>query len=422
MPERVLNQVKYLCRQIAKVEWSGVLFYSVEGSIKEPGKMVLTIEDILPMHKGTSAYTEYTFDERVVDYMMDNEVMEKGWKMGHVHSHNTMGVFFSGTDWSELEDNAPNHNFYLSLIVNNFMDFCAKVCFIVDCDESKEFSFSGKDENGQRYVYTTESYGVPDKKLVVYDCAIESPKNEIVVDDSFASKVDHIIAEAERVTARTTLTTGTTSLKNFLDKEKGENSSVGKSGTHQRNGTNTGGKKGKGWSRWQDQMDAWSDKSWHQKIDDEPKEEIKASKNFKNGGPNNEDVLLMHVSDRAYIDAIEAFSMYVVNGGNSTEEYGDIDDITEMYMQHKVSGKALASHILENYSDMYDAFFEKLEDRDDAKLFIDITKDLIDNLESECEVTLLPQQVELIRPVIFALENMIRTFEAAAEGKNKMII
>jgi hypothetical protein len=188
MPEKVLNQIKYLCKNIAKVEWSGVLFYSVEGSIRDPHTMVLTLQDILPMQKGTATYTEYSFDERVIEYMMDNETMEKGWKLGHIHSHNTMAVFFSGTDWSELEDNAPNHNFYLSLIVNNFMDFCAKVCFIAESDSTKQFDFVAKDENGKKYIYKAEEYEVKERKLIVYDCAITSPKNDIVVDDTFASK------------------------------------------------------------------------------------------------------------------------------------------------------------------------------------------------------------------------------------------
>ena len=59
-------------------------------------------------------------------------------------------VFFSGTDWSELEDNASNHNYYLSLIVNNFMDFCAKVCFIAEA-KNETFNFEAKDEQGKRY-------------------------------------------------------------------------------------------------------------------------------------------------------------------------------------------------------------------------------------------------------------------------------
>ena len=126
MPEKVYNQIQYLCREIAKEEWSGILFYKIEGSIQDIENFKIILEDILPLNKGTQAYTEYTFDERVIEHMEENEHLEE-CRMGHIHSHNTMGVFFSATDWSELEDNVVNHNYYLSLIVNNFMDFCAKL-------------------------------------------------------------------------------------------------------------------------------------------------------------------------------------------------------------------------------------------------------------------------------------------------------
>ena len=93
MPQKVYNQIQYLCQQIAKVEWSGILFYKTEGSIQNPETFKIILEDILPLHKGTSTYTEYTFDERVVEYMMENEHLEE-CKIGHIHSHNTMGVLF----------------------------------------------------------------------------------------------------------------------------------------------------------------------------------------------------------------------------------------------------------------------------------------------------------------------------------------
>lgn len=51
-----------------------------------------------------------------------------------------MSCFFSGTDMSELHDNAPNHNYYLSLIVNYKEDtansWCAKVAYVTE--EKKE--------------------------------------------------------------------------------------------------------------------------------------------------------------------------------------------------------------------------------------------------------------------------------------------
>ena len=95
MPQKVYNQIQYLCQQIAKVEWSGILFYKTEGSIQDPSSFKIILEDILPLHKGTSTYTEYPFDERVIDYMEmeGNEHLEE-CRIGHIHSHNTMGKLF----------------------------------------------------------------------------------------------------------------------------------------------------------------------------------------------------------------------------------------------------------------------------------------------------------------------------------------
>ena len=116
-------------------------------------------------------------------------------------------VFFSGTDWSELEDNAPNHNYYLSLIVNNFMDFCAKVCFVAKA-QNETFKFEARDENGEKYIAQSGEYSV-DPKLIVYDCEIESPKKVIEVQEEFVGKVKTIIEKAAAVTT-TTVNSSTT--------------------------------------------------------------------------------------------------------------------------------------------------------------------------------------------------------------------
>lgn len=109
-------------------------------------------------------------------------------------------VFFSGTDWSELEDNAPNHNYYLSLIVNNFMDFCAKVCFIAEA-KNETFTFEAKDEMGNKYIANSAEYSVP-PKLIVYDCDINGPKKNIEVEQNFTQNVKKIIEKAELSTTK----------------------------------------------------------------------------------------------------------------------------------------------------------------------------------------------------------------------------
>ncbi len=98
MPKHILHKIQFLCKSIPKVEWSGALFYSIEGSIKNPATFKITLEDILPLDMGTAAYTTYQLDDRFIDYLEEDWDVRTTWKVGHIHSHNVMRVFFSGTD------------------------------------------------------------------------------------------------------------------------------------------------------------------------------------------------------------------------------------------------------------------------------------------------------------------------------------
>lgn len=129
--ERLQSEIFFLCNRIHAVEWSGTLFYkTLEGNLGEEN-CVLSAEFVYLQDIGSSAYTEYDpSNSDYIKFLMANpEVMDL--KTGHIHSHNNMDVFFSGTDVSELVDNAPNHNFYLSLIVNNKNEMTARVAFMI---------------------------------------------------------------------------------------------------------------------------------------------------------------------------------------------------------------------------------------------------------------------------------------------------
>lgn len=194
MPIEVLHQIQYLCKNIPKVEWSGVLFYTTEGSITQPSKFKIRLKTILPLDMGTAAYTEYTLDARFMDFIEEDFEERCHWKVGHIHSHNVMRVFFSGTDLKELDDNAPAHNFYLSLIVNNYMDFIAKVAFIGEAyRDIPKVKYTALDAEGKPYVIFKEDFEVKSKKLFIYNCAITSPKTEIIVEQSFMDKVKVIM-------------------------------------------------------------------------------------------------------------------------------------------------------------------------------------------------------------------------------------
>jgi hypothetical protein len=194
MPVEVFHQIQYLCKNIPKVEWSGALFYTTEGSIEKPGTFKITLKTILPLDMGNSTYTEYHLDDRFIDFIEEDFEERCTWKLGHIHSHNVMGVFFSPTDMAELNDNAPAHNFYLSLIVNNYMDFIAKVAFIGEAKKDiKQVPYTAKNVDGHDYIIEKQDFEVNTRKLFIYDCEIDAPKTTILVTDQFSAQVAKIM-------------------------------------------------------------------------------------------------------------------------------------------------------------------------------------------------------------------------------------
>ena len=177
-----------MCGKISQVEWSGVLFYSVKGSIKQFDKVEFTVEDIYLMNKGTKAYTEYDLDDDLIDYRMSNP-QSLAWKIGMVHSHNSMASYFSGTDMSELNDNSEFHNYYLSLIVNNFEEMVAKVAF-----RGNIKSYQCKDEVGKDWNLNLK---VNRQVMFTFDCDIVVQEKAHFVEPSFSERLTQIIEKAE---------------------------------------------------------------------------------------------------------------------------------------------------------------------------------------------------------------------------------
>ena len=187
--EKVLNQIKYLTTRISEVEWSGVLFYSTVGDINRVDDFSVILEYIYLMDKGTGGATDYELGEELIGFGMDNPESLQ-WKIGHIHSHNSMPTFFSGTDMSELNDNSELHNYYLSIIVNNRLDITGKI------------AFRGKAENNVHYSCKTGAglgYKIKlvDKEeiMFIYDCDIIVDE---LVDEVFANRATKIIIDATK--------------------------------------------------------------------------------------------------------------------------------------------------------------------------------------------------------------------------------
>lgn len=186
--------MRFLNKNIWDVEWSGILFYSVEG---EFGKDTFKckVEYIFPMNKGNATYTEFETNEDFVEFLMDNPQYLQ-YNRGLIHSHNLMSVFFSGTDNSEINENSEFHNYYLSLIVNNKEEMSAKIAFRGKNEETIQRNVSFKGTNGIPQTMKIDSK-VEKDVIFHYKCDIVKEDVEVIT-DNFKKRVEQIIENSKK--------------------------------------------------------------------------------------------------------------------------------------------------------------------------------------------------------------------------------
>lgn len=130
IPKEVESKIRLLLNEIRNIEWSGVLFYDVEGSFEDSSLKVIC-KDILPMDIGNATYTEWDMNADVISYIVDHpELM--GSYQSLVHSHHCMNSGPSGTDLNTLKEEGSDVNHFVSLIVNNAGTYTAMITRKVD--------------------------------------------------------------------------------------------------------------------------------------------------------------------------------------------------------------------------------------------------------------------------------------------------
>lgn len=175
--DNVKGKIKYICREIPDVEWSGLLFYDIYKKGTEtkesPDNLLFIVKDVIPMDIGTTLSTEYNFtdnNDTMIDYF-NGDPKRLTLKTGLIHSHHNLGTSFSGTDLDDLEYNCHNHNFYLSLIVNNWGDYNA---FVGIKGTLQGGVYIGINEDGIKYEINYKTSN--NDKLFLYNCNIENYK------------------------------------------------------------------------------------------------------------------------------------------------------------------------------------------------------------------------------------------------------
>lgn len=87
IPEDLQKKIREWCFQFPNLEWSGVLFYSVEGSFAEEN-LTIQCKDMYICDIGTGAYTEFDHKADIINYADENDLLD--CYQGLIHSHNQM--------------------------------------------------------------------------------------------------------------------------------------------------------------------------------------------------------------------------------------------------------------------------------------------------------------------------------------------
>ena len=114
-----MDKARYFLETFKNLEWSGPAWYS---HVKDENGFpsIVTLEYFHPLHLGTASETDWDGKELIKIYKpLRKEFPEigKSWVQGNIHSHHSMGAFFSNTDIQQCIDGA-NENFYYSLVVS----------------------------------------------------------------------------------------------------------------------------------------------------------------------------------------------------------------------------------------------------------------------------------------------------------------
>lgn len=159
IPQDVQKQIDYLHNNYHGQEWSGILVYITDKADFEIlDNFSFKVLGIYPMNLGSGAFTEFDYENAMAEiYSLyaaqlaeeleidEIEAIER-IKTGLVHSHHTGQAYFSGTDMDELRQNAPKHNYYLSLVVNTREKYAAKVAVPATTAVEKEYKI--RDDSG----------------------------------------------------------------------------------------------------------------------------------------------------------------------------------------------------------------------------------------------------------------------------------
>lgn len=113
----------------------GVFIYKTKGSF--PNSFIMEGVDVILMAKGSAAEVGYKTTPELIETICD--LGYEDYSRALLHSHHGMSTGWSNTDHSQLELAASTSPYYLSVVVNNKLEFDAKVA-IQQTEEYRGYS------------------------------------------------------------------------------------------------------------------------------------------------------------------------------------------------------------------------------------------------------------------------------------------
>lgn len=141
IPQSQDRKINFFLKRFPSIEWSGPAWYTPIMEKDNLFPVGFKLIHFHPVDLGTEGSTTVNAENlaKIVPLAWkENPKTEKAF-MGLIHSHHTMGAFFSGTDNSCLLDNATDNNFYCSTVVASAKE---RYCFAV----------SYKDQYGKEHI------------------------------------------------------------------------------------------------------------------------------------------------------------------------------------------------------------------------------------------------------------------------------
>lgn len=187
--KKLEKQIQYLHARLGSVEWSGVLIFKANKDISSLRNLSFTAEQLYLQDIGSGASTEFDYNNEILDmYDLIPEAIER--KIGLIHTHHTMGAYHSGTDMTELKDNADVYNYYLSLVVDTRGTYVCKIAIPSKEPVIRKVTIINNKGKKQKVSVVTE-----DPEILVGNLDVEIPKSD--VDIWFDERLKEVILDKE---------------------------------------------------------------------------------------------------------------------------------------------------------------------------------------------------------------------------------